>query len=235
MLEVKNLSVNYGPIKAVQNISFSVAAGEIVALIGSNGAGKTSTLRAISGAVSSREGEVFFDGKCINHINTEKLPALGLVHAPEGRGIFPNLTVEENLEVAAAGAGKLSSLAQSMKEVYALLPLLEERKKQMGWSLSGGQQQMLVIGRAIVAKPRILMLDEPSLGLAPMVVNTIFKTILEVRNNGAGILLIEQNANIALSVADQAYVMARGEVILHGPAEQLASDKRVVDVYLGTI
>jgi branched-chain amino acid transport system ATP-binding protein len=235
MFEVKDLCVNYGPVKAVQNVSLTVSAGEIVTLIGANGAGKTSTLRAISGAVSSRSGEVYLEGKRIDHIKTEKLPALGLIHVPEGRGIFPNLTVEENLEVAAAGAGKRSILAKSIQEVYGLLPRLAERKKQAAWSLSGGEQQMLAIGRAIVARPRILLLDEPSLGLAPMVVSMIFKAILEIRRGGTGILLVEQNANLALNVADQAYVMSRGEVILKGPADHVASDKNVMDAYLGKL
>ena len=235
MFEAKNLSVSYGPVKAVKNVSLSVDSGEIATLIGANGAGKTSTLRAISGAVRSRTGEVYLDGKRIDHIDTEKLPALGLVHVPEGRGIFPNLTVEENLEVAAAGAGKRSSLEKSIQEVYALLPILENRKNQGGWSLSGGEQQMLAIGRAIVARPRILLLDEPSLGLAPIIVNMVFETILKIRERGAGILLVEQNANIALNVADRAYVMIRGEVILQGSAEQVASDQNVMDAYLGKL
>jgi len=235
MFEAKNLSVSYGPVNAVKNVSLSVDSGEIATLIGANGAGKTSTLRAISGAVGSRKGEVYLDGKRIDHIDTEKLPALGLVHVPEGRGIFPNLSVAENLEVAWAGAGKRSSLEESVQEVYALMPILEERKKQGGWSLSGGEQQMLAIGRAIVARPRILLLDEPSLGLAPILVNMVFETILKIRERGAGILLVEQNANIALNVADRAYVMIRGEVILQGSAEQVASDHNVMDAYLGKL
>jgi branched-chain amino acid transport system ATP-binding protein len=235
MFEVRDLTVSYGPVKAVQNVSLSIGAREIVTLIGANGAGKSSTLKAISGAVSSRIGKVYLDGKQIDHIKTEKLPRLGLVHVPEGRGIFPNLTVEENLEVAAAGAGKRSSLGKNTKKVYELLPRLEERKKQGAWSLSGGEQQMLALGRAIVAEPRILLLDEPSLGLAPLVVSMIFEAILEIRNGGTGILLVEQNANLALNVADRAYVMSQGVITLSGTAEQVATDSSVMDAYLGTL
>lgn len=235
MFEVRDLSVSYGPVKAVQNVSLSVGAGEIVTLIGANGAGKTSTLRAISGIESAGSGEVYLDGQRIDHIKTEKLPRLGLIHVPEGRGVFPNLTVEENLEVAAAGAGKRSFLEKTVKQVYELLPRLEERKKQGAWSLSGGEQQMLAIGRAMVAHPRILMLDEPSLGLAPLVVGMIFEAILEIRNGGTGILLVEQNANLALNVADRAYVMSQGVMTLSGTAQQVASDNSVMDAYLGRL
>lgn len=235
MFEVRDLSVNYGPVEAVKNLSLSVDTGEIICLIGANGAGKTSTLRGISGAVSSRTGEVYLDDERIDYLKTEELPAHGLVHVPEGRGIFPNLTVEENLEVAAAGAGKRSSLEKFAGKVYDLLPRLAERRKQLGWSLSGGEQQMLAIGRAIVADPRILLLDEPSLGLAPKIVSIIFQAILEIKENGTGILLVEQNANLALEVADRAYVMSRGQVILNGTAEQVVSDKIVMDAYLGKV
>jgi len=233
MLEIKDLSVTYGPIVAVDSLSLKVGRGEIVALIGANGAGKTSTLQAISAAVESRRGEICFDGNVINNRPTDKLPKMGLVHVPEGRGIFPNLTVEENLIVAASGAGK--KLSETEQKVYTAFPRLEERKKQAGWSLSGGEQQMLAIGRAMVAVPKMLLLDEPSLGLAPTIVETIFEEILEIKKNGTGILLVEQNATLALDVADYAHVMRRGEVILSGTAEEVAANDNIRDTYLGVM
>lgn len=233
MLEVQGLSVTYGSVQAVQDLHLTVAPGELVALIGANGAGKTSTLRAISGLQRPSTGEVRLDGRRIDAVPTESLPTLGLAYVPEGRGIFPSLSVEENLEVAAAGARQLGHFRQALAEVYAAFPRLAERRKQAGWSLSGGEQQMLAIGRAMVARPRMLLLDEPSLGLAPFLVREVFSIIMHIRAQGTGILLVEQNANLALRVADRAYVLRRGEVVLGGSAASMAADPRVQEAYLG--
>lgn len=233
MLEVKDLSVHYGPIVAVNKLNLKVEKGQMVALIGTNGAGKSSTLKAITNSVLSKTGDVYFEGQLINKVSTDKLPKLGLVSVPEGRGVFPNLTVEENLLVAAKGAGQKFSDTQD--KVYEAFPRLKERRKQAGWSLSGGEQQMLAIGRAMVAKPKLLLLDEPSLGLAPTVVETIFEIIEKIKAEGTGILLIEQNAVLAIEASDYAYVMRMGEVILSGPSEEVAANKEMQDTYLGAM
>ena len=233
MLEIKDLSVKYGPIVAVNQLNLKVERGQMVALIGTNGSGKTSTLKAITNCVPSRTGDVYFEGQLINKISTDKLPKMGLVSVPEGRGIFPNLTVEENLLVAAKGAGQV--FADTEERVYETFPRLKERRKQAGWSLSGGEQQMLAIARAIAAKPKLLLLDEPSLGLAPGIVETIFDVINKIKEDGTGILLIEQNAVLAIEVSDYAYVMRMGEVILSGPSEDVASNQDMQDTYLGAI
>lgn len=233
MLEIKNLSVNYGPIIAVNKLNLKVEKGQMVALIGTNGAGKTSTLKAITNSVLSKTGDVYFEGNLINKVSTDKLPKMGLISVPEGRGVFPNLTVEENLLVAAKGAGK--KLSDTQDTVYATFPRLKERRKQAGWSLSGGEQQMLAIARAMVAEPKMLLLDEPSLGLAPAIVETIFEVVAKIKDAGTGILLIEQNAVLAIEVSDYAYVMRMGEVILSGTSEDVASNKDMQDTYLGAI
>lgn len=233
MLEVKDLSVRYGPIVAVDKLNLEVGKGQMVALIGTNGAGKSSTLKAITNSVLNKTGDVYFEGQLINKVSTDKLPKLGLISVPEGRGIFPNLTVEENLLVAAKGAGQ--KFADAQEKVYETFPRLKERRKQAGWSLSGGEQQMLAIGRAIVAKPKLLLLDEPSLGLAPTVVETIFEVIGKIKEEGTGILLIEQNAVLAIEVSDYAYVMRMGKVILSGPSEEVAANKDMQDTYLGAV
>lgn len=233
MLEVKDLSVSYGPIVAVNKLNLKVEKGQMVALIGTNGAGKTSTLKAITNSVLSKTGDVYFEGKLINKLSTDKLPRMGLISVPEGRGVFPNLSVEENLLVAATGAGK--KLADAEEKIYATFPRLKERRKQMGWSLSGGEQQMLAIGRAMVAEPKMLLLDEPSLGLAPAIIETIFEVIFKIKEEGTGILLVEQNAVLAIEVSDYAHVMRMGEVILSGTSEEVASNKDMQDTYLGAI
>ena len=233
MLEIRDLCVNYGPIVAVNKLNLTVEAGQMVALIGTNGAGKTSTLKAITNSVSSRSGEVYFEGQLINKIPTERLPRMGLISVPEGRGIFPNLSVEENLLVAAKGAGK--KLADTQERIYTTFPRLKERRKQGGWSLSGGAQQMLAIARAMVAEPKMLLLDEPSLGLAPNIVETIFEVIGKIKETGTGILLVEQNAVLAIEVSDYAYVMRMGEVILSGKSEDVAANREMQDTYLGAV
>ena len=233
MLEVRDLSVHYGPITAVNKLSLTVDSGQMAALIGTNGSGKSSVLKAITNSVSGRSGDVYFNGQCINKVPTEKLPGMGLVSVPEGRGIFTNLSVEDNLLVAAKGAGK--RLAETEEQIYATFPRLKERRRQLGWSLSGGEQQMLAIGRAMAAQPRLLLLDEPSLGLAPTVVESIFEVIQSIKAQGTGILLIEQNAVLAIEMSDYAYVMRMGEVILHGPSEEVACDRDMQDKYLGAV
>lgn len=233
MLEVKDLSVHYGPIVAVNKLNLKVERGRMVALIGTNGAGKSSTLKAITNSVLTKTGDVYFEGRPINRVSTDKLPKLGLVSVPEGRGIFPNLSVEDNLLVAAKGAGKKFSDTQD--KIYDTFPRLKDRRKQAGWSLSGGEQQMLAIGRAIAAQPKLLLLDEPSLGLAPTVVETIFEVINKIRAEGTGVLLIEQNAVLAIEVSDYAYVMRMGEVILSGTSEEVASNRDMQDTYLGAV
>ena len=233
MLEVKNLSVHYGPIVAVNQLNLKVEKGQMVALIGTNGAGKSSTLKAITNAVLTKTGDVYFDGQLINKVSTDKLPKMGLVSVPEGRGIFANLTVGGGVVVGGKGAGK--KFSDTREKVYETFPRLKERRKQAGWSLSGGEQQMLAIGRAIAAEPKLLLLDEPSLGLAPTVVETIFEVITKIKEEGTGILLIEQNAVLAIEMADYAYVMRMGEVVLSGTTEEVASNKEMQDTYLGAV
>ncbi len=233
MLETRDLSVNYGPIVAVNKLNLKVEAGQMVALIGTNGAGKSSTLKAITNSITSKKGDVYFNGQCINKVPTEKLPRMGLISVPEGRGIFANLSVEDNILVAAKGAGKKMEDTQEL--IYTTFPLLKERRKQAGWSLSGGEQQMLAIARAMVSQPRMLLLDEPSLGLAPTIVESIFDVIGKIKAQGTGILLIEQNAVLAIEVSDYAYVMRMGEVILSGRSEEVASNKEMQDKYLGAV
>lgn len=231
MLEVKDLSVRYGPIVAVDKLNLEVEKGQMVALIGTNGAGKSSTLKAITNSVLNKTGDVYFEGQLINKISTDKLPKLGLISVPEGRGIFPNLTVEENLLVAAKGAGK--KFSDTEEKVYGTFPRLKERRKQMGWSLSGGEQQMLAIGRALMAEPRLLLLDEPSLGLAPLLVRSIFETVRAINRRGVTVLLVEQNARAALKLATRGYVLEVGRVVMADRAENLLADASVREAYLG--
>lgn len=236
ILEVKNLSVNYGYVHALNNISFNINKGEIVTLIGSNGAGKTSTLTAISNLVEgNKNGKVFFEGKDISNTDSDKIVKLGISHVPEGRHVFPNLTVEENLKVGTFGMSKFDKekMNELINEVYAMFPRLKERRTQLGGTLSGGEQQMLAIGRGLMFSPKLLMLDEPSLGLAPLVVKEIFELILKIRDSGTTVLLIEQNAGMALQIADRAYVLENGEITLSGTGEELAHDEKVIKAYLG--
>lgn len=231
MLEVKDLSVRYGPIVAVDKLNLEVEKGQMVALIGTNGAGKSSTLKAITNSVLNKTGDVYFEGQLINKISTDKLPKLGLISVPEGRGIFPNLTVEENLLVAAKGAGK--KFSDTEEKVYGTFPRLKERRKQMGWSLSGGEQQMLAIGRALMSAPKLLLLDEPSMGLSPLMTQQVFDVLLALKKQGMTILLVEQNAYEALTISDRAYIMETGNITLEGRSSELIDDPRVKDAYLG--
>lgn len=233
MLKIDNLQVHYGGIQALRGISFEVQKNEIVTLIGANGAGKSSTLRSISGLVPLKAGNISFNGEDITKFNTQQIVARGLVQVPEGRRIFPNLTVEENLKIGAYLIKDQAEVAKSMEYVYSSFPRLKERHWQMAGTLSGGEQQMLAVGRALMAKPKLLMMDEPSLGLAPLVVRDIFSIIKQLAKEGMTILLIEQNANAALRAADRGYVMETGQITLQGTGEELLSNQAVRDAYLG--
>jgi branched-chain amino acid transport system ATP-binding protein len=233
MLSIKDLNLYYGAIHALKNISIEVNEGEIVTLIGANGAGKSSTLRAISGLESFKSGDIIFSGKSIKGIAAHKLVAEGLGHVPEGRKIFANLTVKENLEMGAYLRKDKSGVEQDFQMVFDKFPRLEERRLQVAGTLSGGEQQMLAIGRALMNRPKLLLLDEPSMGLAPIIVQAIFDIIVEINKAGTTVLLVEQNAHLALSIADRAYVLETGSVVLSGKAKDLLQDEKVKSAYLG--
>ncbi|MFN2385451.1 MAG: ABC transporter ATP-binding protein [Thermoanaerobaculia bacterium] len=232
ILEVRDLAVSYGAIRALKGISLTLGADEIVTLIGANGAGKSTTLRAIMGLVSPSGGEVLFRGVATRFTPTFKLVRSGLILVPEGRAIFANLSVRENLEMGAY-ARRDTDVAADFEKVYVIFPRLKERAKQTGGTLSGGEQQMLAIGRALMSRPRVLLLDEPSLGLAPMLVHAIFEAIEEIHKAGTPVLLVEQNANAALKHSNRAYVLETGEVALTGPSAEVAANARVKEAYLG--
>ena len=231
ILEIKNLSVSYGGIEAIKNISFDVEAGSIVTLIGSNGAGKSSTLRSIAGIVKAKSGEVLFEGENILGLSPDQIVKRGVTLVPEGRRVFPNLTVAENLHVGAYL--RKDDIKPDIEYVYELFPRLKERSWQFAGTLSGGEQQMLAVGRALMARPKLIMMDEPSLGLAPLVVQGIFDIIRTINKAGITVLLIEQNANMALKVADYAYVMQTGEITLSGTGAELLENEEVKEAYLG--
>ena len=233
MLKINNLDIFYGGIHALKNINLEVKQGEIVTLIGANGAGKTSTLRAISSLEKPKNGEILFNGENITGVAPHKLVAKGLSHVPEGRKIFANLSVMENLELGAYLRKDKKSVQEDYEMVFEKFPRLKERIKQNAGTLSGGEQQMLAIGRALMNRPKMLLLDEPSMGLAPLVVNDIFDTIVEINKAGTTILLVEQNANKALSIADRAYVLETGRITLQGTADELLHDDKVRAAYLG--
>jgi branched-chain amino acid transport system ATP-binding protein len=233
LLKVDNLHIAYGAVKALHGVSLAIEQGEILTLIGCNGAGKTTTLRGISGMVKPRQGEVNFDGRSIVGTPPHQLVRAGLVHVPEGRGIFANLTVEENLELGAFTRTDADGIAKDRARALELFPRIKERLRQMAGTLSGGEQQMLAIARALLARPRLLLLDEPSLGLAPQLVQTIFAIIREINKQGVTILLVEQNANMALQVAHRAVVLETGAVRMSGLASELAKSDEVRKAYLG--
>lgn len=234
MLEVKNLHVCYGVISALQGVSLSVKAGSIVTLIGANGAGKSTTLRAISGLVKPRGGEILFNGKNISGLPAHEIVKLGLSHVPEGRMVFANLTVHENLMMGAYLQRDKTIIQQELELVFKTFPRLKEREKQVAGTLSGGEQQMLAIGRALMSKPKFLMMDEPSLGIAPLLVKAIFEKIVEInRSHGITILLVEQNANLALEVSHYGYVLETGKIILQNESAALRADPKVRSAYLG--
>ena len=238
MLKVKNINTYYGQVHALKNVSLHLSEGEIVTLIGANGAGKTTILNSLSAIIPPRSGEIIFDGKAINNLSPDKIVEMGISQVPEGRQVFKPLSVEENLELGAylryrkrEGRG---TIKKDLDSVYALFPVLLERRKQMAGTLSGGEQQMLAIGRALMAKPRLLLLDEPSMGLAPLVVQEIFAVIENLRREKKStVLLVEQNAKVALKMADRGYVLETGKVILEGMASDLLENKEVQRAYLG--
>ncbi len=233
LLEVKDLHVSYGAIRALHGISFKVEQGEIVTLIGANGAGKSTTLRTVSGLLRPDAGQIFYDGKEISRTEPDAIVRMGLIHVPEGRRIFAPLTVRENLEMGAYSRKDPKEIAESMERAFQLFPRLKERVEQTGGTLSGGEQQMLAVARALMAKPRLLLMDEPSMGLAPVLVEEIFNIILEINHQGVTVLLVEQNALMALSIAHRAYVLETGSVHLSGPAKELAENPQVREAYLG--
>jgi len=233
MLEVENIEAGYGPIRALDRVSLEVAAGELVAIIGANGAGKTTLLMAISGVVPTRGGEVRFEGRSVTGLEPHEIVRLGIGHAPEGRRIFPRLTVRENLELGGFTRSDRAEMRRDIDEVCELFPVLGSRMGQMGGTLSGGEQQMLALGRALVGRPRLLLLDEPSLGLAPLVVAKIFEVIASLSARGIAVVLVEQNARAALKLASRGYVLETGRITLTGSGTELAHDRRVRDAYLG--
>jgi branched-chain amino acid transport system ATP-binding protein len=233
ILRVENLTVNYGAIQALQGISFHVEEGEVVTLIGANGAGKSTTLKTISGLLRPTAGDILYEGESIVGVPADVIVKKGIIHVPEGRMIFAPLTVRENLEMGAYTRRDREKIARSMKRVFASFPRLEERLAQLGGTLSGGEQQMLAMGRGLMAEPRLLLLDEPSMGLAPILVEEIFDIIEGIHEQGVSILLVEQNAAMALSVADRAYVLETGRVVLEGPAQQVLENPDVQKAYLG--
>ena len=233
MLKISDLKVNYGMIQAIKGISFHVNEGEIVALIGANGAGKTTTLHTITGLVPAKSGSIEFEGKDITKIPAHKIVSMGMSHVPEGRRIFQELTVYDNLQMGAFTRNNKVEMAESIKMVYKHFPRLEERKNQIAGTLSGGEQQMVAMGRALMSKPRIILMDEPSMGLSPLYVSEIFQIIEEINKMGTTVLLVEQNAKKALSIANRAYVLETGHIALEGDAKELMQNDSVKKAYLG--
>ena len=233
MLKVTDLQVYYGVIQALKGISFEVNEGEVIALIGANGAGKTTILHTVTGLINQKAGQIEFEGKDISHTPAYKIVAEGMAHVPEGRRVFAELSVYDNLMMGAYTRKDKKEIAETLAMVYKRFPRLEERKKQMAGTLSGGEQQMLAMGRALMSKPKIILMDEPSMGLSPIFVNEIFDIIKAVSASGTTVLLVEQNAKKALSIADRAYVLETGNIILEGDAKVLMNDERVKKAYLG--
>lgn len=233
MLEIKDIKVYYGMIQAIKGISFEVNEGEVIALIGANGAGKTTILHTITGLLSPKSGSVFFEGKDITKVPAHKIVSLGMAHVPEGRRVFAELTVYENLKMGAYTRKDKDEIEQTLQMVYKRFPRLQERKNQLAGTLSGGEQQMLAMGRALMSHPKIIVMDEPSMGLSPILVNQIFDIIEEVSKSGTTVLLVEQNAKKALAIADRAYVLETGKIVLEGDAKKLMNDDSIKKAYLG--
>ena len=233
LLELKNVESYYGNVQALKGVSIHVNQGEIVTLLGANGAGKSTTLRSISGLVSVTSGDILFDGQTVLNIPSEKTVSRGIAHVPEGRRIFPGLTVKENIMIGSSSRKNVSraQLESEVEEMFEIFPPLERLSGSLGWSLSGGEQQMLAVARGLMSKPKLLLLDEPSLGLAPLIVQQLFATIRKIRDRGMTILLVEQNANMALSVADRGYVLVTGELTVEGTPEQLLNNEEVRSAY----
>ncbi|MFH0788306.1 MAG: ABC transporter ATP-binding protein [Pseudomonadota bacterium] len=233
MLRIENVDVFYGDLQALRSISLEVAEGEIVTVIGSNGAGKSTTIKTISGMLRARKGSITWNNQSITQCSTADIVARGIIQIPEGRQLFPSMTVLENLELGALNPQARNDKVDNLRKVFTLFPRLEERKTQTAGTLSGGEQQMLAIGRGLMSKPKILMLDEPSLGLSPLLVSTIFGIIRQINEEGTTILLVEQNVNNALRMAKRAYVLENGEIVQHGPAQEMLQDEQVCRAYLG--
>jgi branched-chain amino acid transport system ATP-binding protein len=233
LLKVTGLKLNYGMISAIKGIDLTVNEGQIVAILGANGAGKTSTLKVISGLFKPTEGTITFDGKSIGGKPAHKVAQMGIMQSPEGRFVLAGLTVEENLRVGGYQIKNKKELERNFERVYTLFPRLKERAKQQSSTLSGGEQQMLAIGRALMGSPKLLVLDEPSLGLAPLLIKDIFKTLVKIKEEGTTILIVEQNALATLKIADYAYVLELGKISMHGKAEELLHDQRLIEAYLG--
>ncbi|WP_327676277.1 ABC transporter ATP-binding protein [Kitasatospora sp. NBC_00458] len=233
LLDVRDLRVAYGKIEAVKGISFTVNQGEVTTLIGTNGAGKTTTLRTLSGLLKPASGTITFDGQALDTVPAHKIVALGLAHSPEGRHIFPRMTIEENLLLGAFLRNDTDGITKDVERAYGLFPILGERRKQAAGTLSGGEQQMLAMGRALMSRPKLLMLDEPSMGLSPLMMQKIMATIVELKADGTTILLVEQNAQAALSLSDRGYVMETGRIVLQGTGADLLHDESVRKAYLG--
>lgn len=233
MLEIKDLQVYYGMIQAIKGVSFEVNQGEVIALIGANGAGKTTILHTITGLLSPKSGSVYFEGKDITKIPAHKIVSMGMAHVPEGRRVFAELTVLQNLKMGAYTRKNKEEMEQTLRTVYDRFPRLEERKNQMAGTLSGGEQQMLAMGRALMSHPKIILMDEPSMGLSPIFVKEIFDIIEQVSKSGTTVLLVEQNAKKALSIADRAYVLETGNIVLEGNANDLLNDDSIKKAYLG--
>ena len=233
LLNVKNINVYYGVIQAIKDVSFEVNEGEIVALIGANGAGKTSIMKTVSGLLHSQGGSIIFDGQDISKLSAHKIPGMGLVQVPEGRRVFTEMTVLENLEMGAYLRKDKEGIQQDLEKIYQRFPRLKERKNQLAGTLSGGEQQMLAMGRALMAKPKLLLLDEPSMGLSPILVSEMFDIIKKINADGVTVLLVEQNANKALSIANRAYVLETGAITVSGDADDVANNPKVKEAYLG--
>lgn len=233
MLEIKDLEVFYGMIQAIKGISFEVNQGEVIALIGANGAGKTTTLQTIIGMLQAKKGHIIFEGTDITKVPGHKIVSMGMAHVPEGRRVFSHLTVYENLKLGAFTRKDKNEIEETLQKVYKSFPRLEERKNQLAGTLSGGEQQMLAMGRALMSKPRIILMDEPSMGLSPIFVEEIFRIIREISAAGTTVLLVEQNAKKALSIADRAYVLETGNIVLSGDAEELMNNESIKKAYLG--
>lgn len=233
MLKVNDINVYYGNIQALKGMSLEINEGEIVTLIGANGAGKSTLLKTISGLLKPKQGDIFYDGESISRKSVQSIVKMGISHVPEGRRVFANMSVEENLQLGAYLRKDKEGIKNDMNRVYELFPRLLERHKQLSGTLSGGEQQMLAMGRALMAKPHLLLLDEPSMGLAPILVKQIFTIIEEINKTGTTILLVEQNANLALSIADRAYVVETGRIVLSGNADQLNASEEIKNAYLG--
>ena len=233
MLEVKYIEVFYGVIQAIKGISFEVNEGEVIALIGANGAGKTTTLQTITGLISPKKGQIFFEGQEITHVPAHKIVSMGMAHVPEGRRVFAQLSVLDNLKLGAFTRKDKEEIEETLIRVYKRFPRLEERKNQIAGTLSGGEQQMLAMGRALMSHPKIILMDEPSMGLSPIFVNEIFDIIQEVSKSGTTVLLVEQNAKKALSIADRGYVLETGRIVLEGNAKDLLDNEQVKKAYLG--